>query len=71
MRDHPEYRKAIENETLPDEITDEHGNVMSPRAHLAIHVAWSGKSQPIRPTGLPASHKTSIDAGYPITKYDT
>ncbi len=52
LRDHPEYRKAIEKGTLPDEITDEHGNVMSPRAHLAIHVSVERQIAADTPDGI-------------------
>ena len=37
LKDHPEWRRQLEDDTLPDEIVGEDGEPMSPRAHLAIH----------------------------------
>lgn len=37
LDDHPEYRRGIEDDTLPDEIVGEDGEPMSPRAHLMVH----------------------------------
>ena len=37
LNDHPEYKRMIDEGNLPDEIVDEEGNAMSPRAHLAMH----------------------------------
>jgi hypothetical protein len=36
--DHPEYREAIENGSLPEEIVGEHGEPMNPRLHMTMHV---------------------------------
>ena len=37
LRDHPEWRRALEDGTLPEEIAGEDGEPMSPHAHLHIH----------------------------------
>ena len=36
-RDHPEWRRAWEKGELPNEVTGEDGEPMSPQAHLHIH----------------------------------
>ena len=69
LRDHSEYRKAIENGTLRDEITDEHGNVMSPRAHLAIHAAMERQIAADTPDGIASIAQDLERCG--VTPYQT
>ncbi len=38
LKDHPEFRQAFEDGTLPEEIVDETGNVVNPHLHLTAHV---------------------------------
>lgn len=37
LRDHPELREGWMNGTLPQELTDDSGNVWSPRMHISLH----------------------------------
>lgn len=36
-RDHPQWRRQLENDTLPEEVVDENGTTINPRMHLVIH----------------------------------
>ncbi|MEX0714555.1 MAG: DUF1841 family protein [Pirellulales bacterium] len=38
LQDHPEWRRALENDSMPDEIAGPDGQPMSPRMHLMLHV---------------------------------
>ena len=54
LNDHPEYRQAYLDGTLPDEITENDGNVMNPRLHLAVHVIVERQIANDTPQGMRA-----------------
>ena len=37
LRDHPELRRGFETDALPEQLTDDTGNVWNPRVHLTLH----------------------------------
>jgi hypothetical protein len=54
LRDHPEWSRLIEQDSLPDEITDERGEPMSPRAHLSLHAVVERQLASDEPKGVVA-----------------
>lgn len=52
LNDHPEYKRMIDEGNLPDEIVDEEGNAMSPRAHLAMHQIVERQLASNKPRGV-------------------
>ena len=52
LGDHPEWRRAWERGDLPDEITGEDGQPMSPRAHLHIHAIVERQLAADEPKGV-------------------
>jgi hypothetical protein len=38
LDDHPEYRDAMADDSLPEEIVGENGEPMNPRLHMMMHV---------------------------------
>ncbi len=38
LQDHPEWRRALNKDKLPDEIIGDDGQPMNPRLHLQFHV---------------------------------
>lgn len=54
LRDHPQWRRAFENDTLPDEVIGEDGEPMSPRLHLSMHVIVERQLAADEPPGVRA-----------------
>jgi hypothetical protein len=54
LQDHPEWRRAWEKDELPDEMTGEDGQPMSPRAHLQIHAVVERQLAADEPKGVVA-----------------
>ena len=52
LRDHPQWRRQLEDGTLPDEITGEDGEPMSPRAHIAVHTIVERQLAADEPAGV-------------------
>ena len=52
LRDHPDLRKAFENDTLPEEMTDEEGNAWNPRVHLQLHAVVERQIANDEPKGV-------------------
>jgi hypothetical protein len=52
LRDHPEWRRAWERGDLPEEISGEDGQPMSPRAHLQIHAVVERQLAADEPKGV-------------------
>jgi hypothetical protein len=52
LRDHPEWHRAWESDELPDEITGDDGQPMSPRAHLHIHAVVERQLAADEPKGV-------------------
>ena len=52
IRDHPEWRRAWESGELPEVITGEDGQHMSPRAHLHIHAVVERQLAGDEPKGV-------------------
>ena len=52
LNDHPEYREAIEDETLPEEILNESGELMNPRLHLTLHTIVEKQLAADEPKGV-------------------
>ncbi len=54
LNDHPELRRAMDENTLPDEIVDADGNVMNPRLHLTLHAMVERQISADEPPGVAA-----------------
>lgn len=54
LDDHPEWRRAWENDTLPEEIASEDGSPMNPRLHLAMHAVVERQLAADNPPGVVA-----------------
>lgn len=54
LNDHPEFRKALEKGTLPEEMTDENGDLMNPRLHLTLHAIVERQIATDDPPGVAA-----------------
>ncbi len=54
VRDHPQWRKAWERGTLPDEIVGEDGEPMNPRLHLTVHTVVESQLAADDPRGVVA-----------------
>lgn len=54
LRDHPEWRRALDRDELPDEVIGEDGQPMSPRAHLQIHAVVERQLAADEPKGVVA-----------------
>jgi hypothetical protein len=52
LQDHPEWRRAWERGELADEITDEDGQTMNPRAHLHMHAVVERQLAADEPKGV-------------------
>ena len=79
LNDHPELRRAMDEDTLPDEIVDEVGNVMNPRLHLTLHAMVERQIAADEPPGVAAiarelaqrgvsHHEIRHAIGQPLTK---
>ena len=54
VNDHPEYKRALDEDTLPDETVDEDGNVTSPMMHLSMHAVVERQIATDEPAGVAA-----------------
>lgn len=54
LEDHPEYRRAFLKDKLPEEVVDEEGNAMNPRAHLEMHAVVERQLASDNPPGVAA-----------------
>jgi len=52
VNDHPEYQRGLENGTLPEEVVDEHGNLINPRLHLEMHAIIERQLAADEPEGV-------------------
>jgi hypothetical protein len=63
LNDHPEYRRLFERDALPEEMVDEHGNLMSPRLHLHMHQIVERQLASDQPTGVREIERRLLRAG--------
>ena len=68
LRDHPEWSRLIEQDSLPDEITDERGEPMSPRAHLSMHAVVERQLASDEPKGVVAIARQLEELG--VSQHD-
>ncbi|HEV3345165.1 MAG TPA: DUF1841 family protein [Pirellulales bacterium] len=68
LNDHPQYRRLIERDALPEEMVDEHGNVMSPRLHLLMHQIVERQLASDRPRGVVEIEKQLLALG--VSRHD-
>jgi hypothetical protein len=52
LGDHPQWRRQWEDGTLPDEITGEDGEPMSPRMHIEVHIVVERQLADDEPAGV-------------------
>lgn len=52
LNDHPEFREAFENDTLPEEMLGEDGEPFNPRLHLILHVIVEQQLAADAPPGI-------------------
>ncbi len=64
LADHPEYAGPLARGRLPGEIVDEHGNRMSPRAHLAMHAVVERQLAADDPKGVVAIARELESLGF-------
>jgi hypothetical protein len=63
LQDHPEWRRALENDSLPDEIAGPDGQPMSPRMHLMLHVIVERQLAADDPKGVVAIAEELAELG--------
>jgi hypothetical protein len=54
LSDHPEYVGPLAQGNLPDQVVDEHGNLMNPRLHLTMHAVVERQLAADDPKGVVA-----------------
>lgn len=54
LRDHPEWRRALDKDKLPDEIIGDDGQPVSPRLHLHFHAIVERQLASDEPKGIVA-----------------
>lgn len=65
LRDHPDLRRALESDSLPEELADEQGNVWNPRAHLTLHAIIERQIANDEPAGVSAIAEQLTKGGVP------
>jgi hypothetical protein len=68
LRDHPEYRRRLENDTLPDEILQDNGQPMNPRLHLQAHTIVERQLSADEPRGVVAIANQLAELG--VSEHD-
>jgi hypothetical protein len=63
LNDHPDLREQLDNDTLPDELVDDDGNVWSPRSHLAIHTVIERQIANDEPRGIAQIARRLAESG--------
>jgi hypothetical protein len=63
IKDHPEWRQAWEDNTLPEEIVGEDGEPMNPRLHLTMHAVVERQLAADEPNGVVAVAKQLRELG--------
>ena len=63
LKDHPEFQRAMDEDTLPDEIVDEDGNVTNPRLHLTLHAMVERQISADEPPGVAAIARALAQRG--------
>jgi hypothetical protein len=64
IRNHPAWRRAWDNDTLPDEIIGENGEPMNPRMHLSVHVIVEKQLAADEPQGVVAIARELEQLGF-------
>ena len=63
VRDHPDLRRALESDSLPEELVDDQGNAWSPRLHLTTHAIVERQIANDDPRGVATISKQLANAG--------
>ncbi len=63
VRDHPDLRRALESDSLPEELVDEQGNAWNPRVHLTMHAIVERQIASDEPQGVNAIAQQLANAG--------
>jgi hypothetical protein len=64
IRNHPRWRRALDNDTLPDEIIGENGEPTNPRMHLSMHVIVERQLASDEPKGVVAIARELEQLGF-------
>jgi len=68
LADHPEWGKALNRDSLPDEIIGEDGEPMSPRLHLEMHAIVERQLAADDPQGIVAIARELEELG--VSRHD-
>ena len=63
LEDHPDLRKAWEEGALPEEMTDQDGNVWNPELHLSVHAMLERQFANDDPPGIAALVEKLVERG--------